>query len=175
MLHALAPKLPVQLHCEPYNIRDTSEPGCQPVFRNTVAMLSKIPELAELMNPCMPTGEARRARLKFRLATSGKFIHRNRFRRKQILCCLSGEQQWLFMSSAGGGADALLNCSTNDNWVRPLACVRACGSVRILCRACMGWLCWFLRCPGWCCRGGPAPPVVTADSACFFTCCCYGL
>ncbi len=116
VLRALSPKLPVQLHCEPFNIRDGPDPASQPIFRNAVAMLSSLPELAELMNPTMPTGEPRRARIKFRLATAGKFIHRNRFQRRQILCCLSGQQEWLLMSSAGGGADALLQRSTNDNW-----------------------------------------------------------
>jgi hypothetical protein len=68
------------------------------------------------MSPTLPSGGPRRARLKFRLATKGKFIHRNRYRRRQILCCLHGEQHWLFMSSYGGGADAFLGRTTNDNW-----------------------------------------------------------
>jgi len=116
VLRSLAPRLPVQLHCEPYNIRDSEDPNCQPVFKHTLALLNKIPQLEELLLPVKPTGEPRRARLKLRLATSGKFIHRNRYRRRQILCCLSGEQMWLFMSAYGGGADAFLARSTNDNW-----------------------------------------------------------
>ncbi len=61
-------------------------------------------------------GEPRRARIKMRLAERGKFIHRNRYSRRQILCCLSGEQTWLFMSSSGDSADACLRPATNDNW-----------------------------------------------------------
>jgi len=54
-----------------------------------------------------------------RLSTKGKFIHRNRYSRRQILCCLSGQQWWLFVSAYGGnegGADTQLDCTTNDNW-----------------------------------------------------------
>jgi hypothetical protein len=116
MLRGLAPKMPVQLHCEPYNIKDIDQPGCQPIFRNAVTILNTIPDLGELMHPTNLNGEPRRARIKLRLATSGKFIHRNRYIRRQILCCLSGEQTWLFMSAYGGGADAYLSRSTNDNW-----------------------------------------------------------
>jgi len=71
------------------------------------------------MHPTLPNGEPRRARIKFRLGTKGKFIHRNRYQRRQVLCCLHGEQWWLFISAFGGnegGADALLDCSTNQNW-----------------------------------------------------------
>lgn len=117
MLMGLAPKLPVQLHCEPGVIRDAASESSQPIFRNTVAMLNGFPELTELMRPTVEaTGEPRRARVKLRLATAGKFIHRNRFRRRQILCCLAGQQQWLFLSSHGGAADAYLRCTSNDNW-----------------------------------------------------------
>jgi hypothetical protein len=116
VLRSLAPRLPVQLHCEPYNIRDSDDALAQPLFKRTFALLKKIPELEELLRPEKPTGELRRARLKVRLASAGKFIHRNRYRRRQILCCLSGEQMWLFLSAYGGGADAYLARSTNDNW-----------------------------------------------------------
>lgn len=91
---------------------------CPPVFKNAVAMLSTFPELEELMAPALPSGEARRARIKMRLATAGKFIHRNRYRRRQILCCLHGQQEWLFISpnTSPGGSDAALDGASHDNW-----------------------------------------------------------
>lgn len=81
-------------------------------------MLSALPELAELMAPALPTGEPRRARIKMRLASAGKFIHRNRYRRRQILCCLHGQQEWLFISpnTSPGGSDAALDGASHDNW-----------------------------------------------------------
>ena len=47
---------------------------------------------------------------------SGKFIHRNRECRKQILLCLEGEQTWLFVSPKGGLADKHLNMATSATW-----------------------------------------------------------
>jgi len=47
VLKNLSPKLPVQLHCEPFNIEDGPSPDVQPVFRNTVNLLNGIPEVAE--------------------------------------------------------------------------------------------------------------------------------
>ena len=116
VLTNLSPRLPVQLHCEPFNIEDGPSPDSQPIFRKTVNFLKGIPELTELMKSTLKSGEPSRARIKMRLATAGKFIHRNRFARRQIIMCLSGESTWLFLSSNGGGADIYLNRAANKNW-----------------------------------------------------------
>jgi len=116
MLQGLAPRLPVQLHCEPHEIANTDDPDCQPIFRRTVEMLKKYDSLSDLTFDKHSSGDPNRARIKFRLAKAGKFVHRNRYSRRQILCCLYGEQWWLFLSSHGGGADQYLNRDTNDNW-----------------------------------------------------------
>jgi len=119
MLEGLSPKLPVQIHCEPHAIKDIDDEFCQPLLRRTVQMLNKFRSLDDLMAPLLPNGTPNRVRLKFRLSTKGKFIHRNRYPRRQIICCLNGEQWWLFISAYGGndgGADNLLDCTTNDNW-----------------------------------------------------------
>jgi hypothetical protein len=45
-------------------------------------------------------------------------MHRNRYKRRQVICCLYGEQTWLFASPdpSGGGADQYFNSCSNDNW-----------------------------------------------------------
>lgn len=116
VLKNLSPRLPVQLHCEPFNIVDGPKPDSQPLFRNTVNFLKGIPEVEELLKENLTSGEPSRARIKIRLATSGKFIHRNRFKRRQIIMCLSGQSTWLFLSSYGGASDVLLNRAANKNW-----------------------------------------------------------
>jgi hypothetical protein len=45
MLQALAPKLPVQLHCEPFLIGNVADEGCQPIFRRAVELLSGVSEV----------------------------------------------------------------------------------------------------------------------------------
>lgn len=57
VLRGLTVKLPVQLHCEPFNIKDTDLPNCQPIFRNAVKCLNAIPELAELMRTFNNSGK----------------------------------------------------------------------------------------------------------------------
>lgn len=118
VLRTLSPKLPVQLHCEPFEIRHGTHPDSPPIFRDTVQMLKGVEAFSELMQETLPTGQPRRARIKMRLATAGKFIHRNRYRRRQIICCLHGETTWMFASHdpSGGGADGVLAANTNDNW-----------------------------------------------------------
>mmetsp|Transcript_32758 Transcript_32758/g.74830 ORF Transcript_32758/g.74830 Transcript_32758/m.74830 type:complete len:322 (-) Transcript_32758:265-1230(-) len=106
LLRGLCPKLPVQLHCEPHNIRSTDG---MPVFTRTVKMLSQFKQLDDLL-------AGTRARIKFRLSEKGKFVHRNRYQRRNIICCLSGEQWWLFVESHSGKADEMLGAKTNDNW-----------------------------------------------------------
>lgn len=82
VFQGLAPKLPAQLHCEPFAIADFKSAECQPVFTRTIDMLTSLkgePELEDLMRPTYPeTGEKRRARIKMRMADKGKFMHRNR-------------------------------------------------------------------------------------------------
>jgi hypothetical protein len=116
VLKNLTPSLAVQLHCEPFLIKDGPNEDSQPLFRNTVNFLNGVQEVDSLMKPYLESGEPSRARIKMRLATSGKFLHRNRFKRRQIIMCLSGEQTWLFLSSNGGGADIYLNRAANKNW-----------------------------------------------------------
>jgi hypothetical protein len=116
VLTNLSPRLPVQLHCEPFNIGDGPKPDSQPIFRKTVNLLKGIPEVADLLKTNLPSGEPSRARIKMRLATAGKFIHRNRFKRRQIIMCLSGQSTWLFLSSYGGASDVYLNRAANKNW-----------------------------------------------------------
>jgi hypothetical protein len=54
--------------------------------------------------------------MKFRLSGTGKFVHRNRYRRRNVVCCLHGTSHWLFVESSSGISDTYLNASTNDNW-----------------------------------------------------------
>jgi hypothetical protein len=104
--------LPVQMHMEPLNMDD---PNAPPIFKRTIAMLRTRPEFADQLN-------VERARLKFRVSGKGKFIHRNRYRRRNIILCLMGEMRWLFVESAPKDAegksyaDAALAADTNDNW-----------------------------------------------------------
>ena len=62
------------------------------------------------------TGKQKTGRMKFRLSGTGKFVHRNRFRRRNVVCCLHGTSHWLFVESSSGVSDAYLNAATNDNW-----------------------------------------------------------
>ncbi len=56
------------MHVEPHEMDSEDAP---PVFKRCVKMLRTKPELAEVI-------DVKRARLKFRLAVGGKFVHRNR-------------------------------------------------------------------------------------------------
>jgi hypothetical protein len=62
------------------------------------------------------TGKQKTGRMKFRLSGTGKFVHRNRFRRRNVVCCLHGTSHWLFVESSSGISDSYLNATTNDNW-----------------------------------------------------------
>jgi len=112
MLTALSPALPVQMHLEPTKLDDENAP---PIFKRTVAFLRTVPEFADQL-------AVDKARLKFRVSGKGKFIHRNRYRRRNIIMCLMGEMRWLFVESqvkdAEGKslADGVLDANTNDNW-----------------------------------------------------------
>jgi hypothetical protein len=46
VLRNLSPKLPVQIHCEPFNIRDGPSDDALPIFRRTVNFLETVPEFA---------------------------------------------------------------------------------------------------------------------------------
>lgn len=112
LLKSLSPKIPVQLHIEPFEMTDSEAP---PLFHRCVKMLKTKPELDDQM-------AAQKARLKIRLSAKGKFIHRNRYRRRNIICCLHGEQKWLLVETLvkdkNGDliADKLLNSTSNGNW-----------------------------------------------------------
>jgi len=112
MLTALSPALPVQMHLEPTKLDDENAP---PIFKRTIAFLRSRPEFADQL-------AVDRARLKFRVSGKGKFIHRNRYRRRNIILCLMGEMRWLFVESqvkdteGKSLADATLVADTNDNW-----------------------------------------------------------
>lgn len=112
MLTSLCSTLPIQMHVEPKGMDDAAAP---PLFTRTVSLLRSKPELRELV-------DVERARVKIRLSGKGKFIHRNRYRRRNIICCLSGQQRWLFIKSAARDsegnslADAYLHSTSNKNW-----------------------------------------------------------
>lgn len=112
MLTALSPALPVQMHMEPTNLDDENAP---PIFKKTVALLRARKEFEDLV-------DVPKARLKFRVSGKGKFIHRNRYRRRNIIMCLMGEMRWLFVESqvkdeeGKSLSDAVLDANTNDNW-----------------------------------------------------------
>ena len=99
-----------------------------PLFRETVRMLDRYPELDDLMQSGN-ADEARRGRAKFRLSGKGKFVHRNRYERRNIICCLDGEQYWLLLDTSigaerdlsdgtlnNGAVDAYLEAQQNKNW-----------------------------------------------------------
>jgi hypothetical protein len=99
-----------------------------PLFRETVQLLDRYPELDDLMQPGNADA-ARRGRAKFRLSGKGKFVHRNRYERRNIICCLDGEQYWLLLDTSigaerdlsdgtlnNGAVDAYLEAQQNKNW-----------------------------------------------------------
>lgn len=86
-------------------------------FFAKITMLKRHPEFEEFATPGMNSqGQPKRARIKMRLSGKGKFIHRNRYRRVNVICCLHGELDWLFIDSFGGMADETIASITNDNW-----------------------------------------------------------
>ena len=124
MMKALSSRLPVQMHMEPHSLR--SSPEAPPLFHRTVALLDQFPEFRDLMQA---DDLRRRGRIKFRLSGRGKFIHRNRYERRNIICCLDGEQHWLLLDTSQGAklrddgtydenslADQFLGSQQNKNW-----------------------------------------------------------
>ena len=85
VLKGLAPQLPVQLHCEP---QELEQGKAMPIFANTIKVLENVREVDDLVE----AARDHRARLKFRLSGRGKFIHRNRYPRRQAICTLHGAQ-----------------------------------------------------------------------------------
>ena len=116
VIRSVSPKLPAQVHCEPFAIKNGPNEDTPAIFKNVCKFLNTVPEFAPLMVHDLPNGEPSRARIKLRYGSTGKFIHRNRSSRKQILLCLEGVQTWLFLSSYGGASDKLLNMATNKHW-----------------------------------------------------------
>jgi hypothetical protein len=66
VLRNLSPKLPVQIHCEPFNIRDGPSDDALPIFRRTVNFLETVPEFASYMRHELDNGEPSPARIKLR-------------------------------------------------------------------------------------------------------------
>lgn len=109
---SLAPALPLQLHCEPYSVSSKEGP---PMFKRAVEQLAKIPQAQALLDE----GGSTRARLKLRVSPAGKFIHRNRYTRRQSFSLLAGKMTWLLVNSAGERSaelDEVLGAIGNDNW-----------------------------------------------------------
>lgn len=114
-LQAMAPSLPVHIHCTP---RPLYGPNAPPIFSRVVDALMQHPETHKLLMDPKTGLPTKTARLKLRLSGHGKFIHRNRYPRRQLLIVLSGEMEWLFVNSQGndGAADKYLDATENDNW-----------------------------------------------------------
>ena len=90
------------MHIEPRKVDSGS--GGPPIFHRAMALVKSVTEVA----PLFAGDKGQRARLKFRLSERGKFIHRNRYSRRSVICVLSGEQHWLLIDSDGTPADAML-------------------------------------------------------------------
>jgi len=99
----LSPALPVQVHCMPTVVGSPS--SCE-LFEKAMKMVRSLPQTDNLFAP-------ESARLKFRCSLGGKFIHRNRFSRRQVICCLHGEMTWLLMNPKAGD---FLDAVQNANW-----------------------------------------------------------
>ena len=124
MLQSFTHKLPIQMHMEPFCVR-CPEKEAPPIFNRTVKLLDTFPELDDLMKSTEPNY---RGRIKFRLSGKGKFIHRNRYERRNIICCLDGEQYWLLLDTSvgakkcsdgtleGGIVDKYVESQQNKNW-----------------------------------------------------------
>ena len=99
------------MHIEPQKVDSSSGTG-PPIFHRAMDLVRGVAEVA----PLFAGDKGQRARLKFRLSERGKFIHRNRYSRRSVICVLSGEQHWLLIDSDGTPADEMLEATQNDNW-----------------------------------------------------------
>jgi hypothetical protein len=90
------------------------------VRKTTRLLRAYCSSFTKLIPPIRPglseTGKQKTGRMKFRLSGTGKFVHRNRYRRRNVVCCLHGTSHWLFVESSSGISDTYLNAATNDNW-----------------------------------------------------------
>merc|ERR1719313_2111355 len=111
ILKSLATEMPMQVHFEAETISGTGGPG---LVRR--AITSVVPEAA--VKELFDNSGSDCVRLKMRFSGGGKFIHRNRYPRRQAYCLLSGELHWLLVESQNneGKADAFLGAVQNDNW-----------------------------------------------------------
>ena len=80
VLESLSPALPVQMHIEPQKVDSGS--GGPPIFHRTMDLVHSVSEVA----PLFAGDNVQRARVKFRLSGRGKFIHRNRYSRRSVIC-----------------------------------------------------------------------------------------
>jgi len=101
----------MQVHFEPVSMEGLAGPG---LVRRAVDSVVKIDEVKELFE----SAGSDKVRCKMRFSGGGKFIHRNRYPRRQAFCLLSGEMHWLLVDSQsnGGKADDFLGAVQNDNW-----------------------------------------------------------
>ena len=89
-----------QMHFEPYIIYGENS---GPLFEKAVSLFSNFKATKVLMDGSLSNGEPRCARIKMRMTRSGKFIHRNRFQRRNILLSLSGKMWWWLSINCEGG------------------------------------------------------------------------
>lgn len=129
MLRTFAHTLPLQMHMEPHTLVGvrSNKTNAPPLFRRTVRTLDTFPQLGDLLRPG-DTDPARRGRIKFRVSGGGKFIHRNRYERRNVILCVDGTQLWLLLDTSvgavrcgdgtleNGAVDSYLDAQQNKNW-----------------------------------------------------------
>ena len=81
-------KVPAQVLCQLFAIKEGLSDDSLAVFRNVCKFLEKVRELKPLMKHELPKGDPSRASLNLRLGLKGKFVNRNRNSRKPIFLCL---------------------------------------------------------------------------------------
>jgi len=110
-IRTLSTQLPIQVHFEPETITANGSSG---LVRRAVDSVVKLDAVKELFD----NSGSDNVRLKMRISGGGKFIHRNRYPRRQAFALLAGEMTWLLVESQnnGGAADEYLGAVQNDNW-----------------------------------------------------------
>jgi len=111
ILKSTATELPMQVHFDPESITGTGGPG---LVRRAVNAVVPQPAVKDLFD----NAGSDNVRLKMRFSGGGKFIHRNRYPRRQAFCLLEGEMWWFCVESQNndGKADKFLGAVQNDNW-----------------------------------------------------------
>lgn len=111
VLKSMATELPMQVHFDPESITGTGGPA---LIRRAVNAVVPQPAVKDLFD----NAGSDNVRLKMRFSGGGKFIHRNRYPRRQAFCLLEGEMWWFCVESQNndGKADAFLGAVQNDNW-----------------------------------------------------------